>query len=306
MLWHPSATAKAQTDVFVVGCTDGSFKLISRTGRIEKSEANAHQGAVTVVRWSHDGTSLATAGEDGLIKSWSRTGMFRANLAQSEGTVHDMCWSPDAEQLLFTCDKHLVVRPLQPSSKQTKWKAHDAPVLCVDWNVVNGLICSGGEDCKYRLWDAYGRQLYSSAPVEYSISAIRWAPNGRVFAVGSFNMLRLCDKSGWSYSRAQPSCGSIFSLAWTGDSTQVAAGSGTGAVLFGQIVNREISSGPWEARQTGVDTVTVTNVIDGHREDLTFKDRVTEMSLSTSHLIVVTATQVRPVLPPTPGVRPMP
>eukprot|EP00962_Isochrysis_galbana_P046336 scaffold18618_cov65-Isochrysis_galbana.AAC.2 len=34
-------------------------------------------------------------------------------------------------------------------------------------------------------------------------------------------MLRLCDKAGWSYSRAQPACGSIFKLAWTGDSTQV-------------------------------------------------------------------------------------
>jgi len=46
---------------------------------------------VTVVRWSQDGASLATAGEDGLIKSWSRTGMFRANLAQSEGTIHGGC-----------------------------------------------------------------------------------------------------------------------------------------------------------------------------------------------------------------------
>ena len=44
------------------------------------------------------------------------------------------------------------------------WKAHDAPVLKADWNVVNNLIVSGGEDCKYRVWDAYGRQLYSSSP----------------------------------------------------------------------------------------------------------------------------------------------
>ena len=114
------------------------------------------------------------------------------------------------------------MRPLQPSSKQTQWKAHDAPVLCCDWNPVTGFLASGGEDCKYRLWDAYGRQLYCSAPVEYSISAIAWAPSGQYFAVGSFNLLRLCDKAGWSYSRAQPACGSVFALAWTGDSTQAA------------------------------------------------------------------------------------
>ena len=188
------------------------------------------------------------------------------------------------------------MRPLQPSSKQTQWKAHDAPVLCCDWNPVTGFLASGGEDCKYRLWDAYGRQLYCSAPVEYSISAIAWAPSGQYFAVGSFNLLRLCDKAGWSYSRAQPACGSVFALAWTGDSTQAAvapslshseppfpnrappsdtasddacafeichlsaestawmppqvtAGCGEGNVLFAQLVGREVSCGPWEARQ---------------------------------------------------------
>ena len=65
------------------------------------------------------------------------------------------------------------------------------------------------------------RQLYASSAADYSISSVAWAPNGRYFAVGSFSMLRLCDKTGWSYSRDQPDCGSIFELAWTADSTQV-------------------------------------------------------------------------------------
>merc|ERR1712087_754134 len=89
LVWHPVAQGRG-SELFVVGCTDGTFKLISRQGRIEKSVA-AHQGAVTAVRWSTDGTSLATCGEDGLIKSWSRNGMFRANLAQTEGTIYALC-----------------------------------------------------------------------------------------------------------------------------------------------------------------------------------------------------------------------
>ena len=51
-----------------------------------------------------------------------------------------------------------MIRPLTPSSKQTMWKAHDACVLSAEWNAVNNLIVSGGEDCKYRVWDCYGRQ----------------------------------------------------------------------------------------------------------------------------------------------------
>jgi len=289
--WFPSLHGGKGSEIFVVGCTDGSFKLISKSGRVEKVVTGAHNGAVTTLRWSNDGSSLATSGEDGQVKSWSRNGMFRAHLAQAEGAVYTLCWSAESEQILFSSGKDLIIRPLTPSSKQTMWKAHDAPVLSAEWNAVNNLIVSGGEDCKYRVWDCYGRQLYSSSANEYSISAVSWAPNGRYFAVGSFNMLRLCDKTGWSHSREAPEVGSVMTLSWTADSTQLAAGCGSGAVLFGQLVHREVSCAHLEVRQEEPHSLTVLNVSDDTREDLQFKDRVTEMSLSTTHLVVITSTQ---------------
>jgi intraflagellar transport protein 80 len=75
-------------------------------------------------------------------------------------------------------------------------------------------------------------------------------------------MLRLCDKTGWSHSRDQPSCGSIFNVAWTADSTQLAAASGSGAVLFGQLMSREVSSAQFEVRQEEPTTLAVLNVND--------------------------------------------
>jgi len=110
--------------------------------------------------------------------------------------------------------------------------------------------------------------------------------------VGSFNMLRLCDKTGWSHAREAPEVGSLMTLSWTADSTQIAAGTGSGAVLFSQIVSREISCGHLEVRQEReTHALTVVNVNDDTREELQFKDRVTEMSLSADHLVVITATQ---------------
>lgn len=32
-----------------------------------------------------------------------------------------------------------------------QWKAHDGFVMKIDWNSVNDLILSGGEDCKYKV-----------------------------------------------------------------------------------------------------------------------------------------------------------
>lgn len=59
---------------------------------------------------------------------------------------------------------------------------------------------SCGEDCKYKVFDTYGRLLFASAPYDYVITSIAWSPNGDYFAVGSYDMLRLCDKTGWTYS----------------------------------------------------------------------------------------------------------
>lgn len=47
-----------------------------------------------------------------------------------------------------------------------------------------------------QVWDTYGRQLYASVIHDYPITSLEWAPNGDLFAVGSFNRLRLCDKAG--------------------------------------------------------------------------------------------------------------
>ena len=43
----------------------------------------------------------------------------------------------------------------------------------------------------------------------------------QMFAVGSFNTLRLCDKIGWSHSLEKPATGSIYKIAWSADGTQV-------------------------------------------------------------------------------------
>lgn len=110
-----------------------------------------------------------------------------------------MCWSSDNDHLLFATGSQLVIKAVQGERKQLEWKAHDGAVLCADWNPVNNLIVSGGEDCKYKVWDAFGRQLYQSFTGEHVITSVAWTPSGEHFAVGSFNRLELCDKTGVSW-----------------------------------------------------------------------------------------------------------
>ncbi|KAL2095935.1 hypothetical protein ACEWY4_008083 [Coilia grayii] len=211
--WFPKSSGgkkQALAEIFVLTSTDGKFHLVSKTGRIEKS-VEAHRGAVLAGRWNCDGTALITAGEDGQIKIWSKSGMLRSTLAQQGSPVYSVAWAPDSDRILYTSGKQLIIKPLQPSSKVLQWKAHDGIILRVDWNSVNDLILSGAEDCRYKVWDSYGRLLYMSAPHDYPITSVAWAPDGELFAVGSFNTLRLCDKTGAARYTCPPSSSSSSS-----------------------------------------------------------------------------------------------
>ena len=61
--WFP--VAKGTQEVMALGCADGSFKILSKSARIEKTVAEAHQSAIISIKWSYEGAALATAGEDG-------------------------------------------------------------------------------------------------------------------------------------------------------------------------------------------------------------------------------------------------
>ncbi|XP_023711172.2 intraflagellar transport protein 80 homolog isoform X2 [Cryptotermes secundus] len=172
--WFPRcqvAGKKQGQDILLVTAADGKFHLISKNGRIEKS-VDAHQGAALTGRWSYDGAGLLTAGEDGQVKIWSRSGMLRSTIVQSDTPIYSAAWGPDSNQVLHTSGKMLIIKHLTPNSKPNKWRAHDGLILKVAWNPSNNLIISGGEDCRYR-WS------YSlEKPTTGSIFNITWSSDG--------------------------------------------------------------------------------------------------------------------------------
>ncbi|KAI9202562.1 WD40-repeat-containing domain protein [Polychytrium aggregatum] len=291
--WFPVAPSKGSSigaDLFVAAGTDGKFHLCTKAGRVEKS-VEAHRGALLSLKWNYEGSALVTAGEDGQIKIYSRSGMLRSVLVQIGYPVYSIAWSPDNDQILFTNGRNLIIKPIQPSNKPNQWKAHDGVILKVDWSRVSNLIVSGGEDRKYKVWDTYGRQIYSSTQQDHPTTSVSWAPSGEMFAVGSFNTLRICDKLGWSYTLAKPKSGSIYNIAWTPDGTQLAGGGGSGAVVFANLVNRKLEWKNLEVLILDDHKIRVNDVVNGTNENLEFRDRVIQASIGFQHLIVATSSQ---------------
>jgi len=288
MAWMPNT--KGSDNFYAIGCADGSFRIMSEAGREEK-RVDAHRGAVISVKWSFDGSAIATAGEDGCVKVWSRSGMLRSTLTQMPNAIYSVVWSPDCEHLLFACNRKIHLKSIQAGQKSVEWKAHEGIVLQLDWSFVNNTILSSGEDCRYKIWDSYGRLLFCSAPLDHVVTSVAWAPNGKYFAVGSYNVLKLCDRTGWSYCRESPETGSIFSICWCNDGTQLACGGGNGAVVFANLVDRTSS---WQNTDASLDennTIVVHDITNETKEELDFRDRVNDMSLAYGALVVTTNNQ---------------
>ncbi|CAM9332690.1 unnamed protein product [Phaeothamnion confervicola] len=289
--WMP-LVGKQVGDQVAVATSDGTIRFLSRAGREEK-KVDAHgPAACTRVAWSHDGSALLSAGEDGRVRVWSRSGNLRSTVADGGRCVLAAAWSPDGEAVAVGFGREIHLKAVQAGKKQLQWPAHQGLVLSVDWNVVTGLLVSSGEDCCYRVWDGHGRPLFASAAHSHVVTSVAWAPGGESFAVGAFNLLRVCDRTGWTQARERPQVGSVMRIAWSADGTQVAGAGGDGTVIFAQLIGRSYEWGDVTAVLRWQGGGGIGGAGGDAVEDLDFpRDRVVDMALGHGHLVAVTGTQ---------------
>lgn len=158
--WMPFS--KGASDILAVGFTDGSIKLINKNGKVDKHiNTDTHKKSVISLKWSYDGGALASTGQDGSLKIWSKNGNLRTNLIQSDKPIYSVAWSPESDAVLYCFDKFISLKPISANQqKNLQWKAHEGLVLKVDWSPNNNSILSCGEDCKYKVWDNYGKKYH--------------------------------------------------------------------------------------------------------------------------------------------------
>jgi RNA polymerase sigma factor (sigma-70 family) len=74
----------------------------ARSGREKLRSPEAHEGGVSVVRYTPDGRAILTAGDDGTVRQWDATTARQLGVFRHDGRVHQLAVSADGASLATT------------------------------------------------------------------------------------------------------------------------------------------------------------------------------------------------------------
>jgi len=271
---------------FVIGTSEGNLLLVNNSGRVEK-KVSGHRGAIIAVKWSTDGTSIATSGEDANVKIWSSAGTCRFTIEDAQNAVQGIQWAENNSIVLFCSEKSIYFHNLNKSSSDSRsWEGHSGLITQIHWNQARRSILTAGEDKKFKIWNTSGVCLLSSPMFNFPISVARWSLSGEIFTVMIHNELYLVDFFGRILDKVVVP-GGVLDLHWTQDGSHFSLGCADGSLMFGQVVHRKSVWSKFEALLTEENKIIVR---DTHANEVIEtldpdgKD-VLNLSLAHNHLI---------------------
>ncbi|KAF9260152.1 WD40 repeat-like protein [Marasmius fiardii PR-910] len=200
-----------------------------------------HENPVTCVRFSPDGTWLAT-GCNGTaqiydVKTGVKTRVFADEAASKIGDLYirDVCFTPDNRYLIIAAQDKLVrVWDIMKKRLRNIFAGHQMRVLSLDCSFDGRLIASGSRDGTVRIWDMMdgtSKILTINDPdlvnQDSGVQSVAISPNGQCVAAGSWDaVVRIWNvNTGHLVERLEGHQRCVYSVAFTPDGLGLVSGS---------------------------------------------------------------------------------
>jgi WD40 repeat protein len=194
--WSPGGTMIASgsgTDkVAMHNVPENMIKVWDFTGNELVAELEGHQDGVMNLKWSSDGSQIASASDDKTIMLWS-TGDWNRTMTLT---------------------------------------GHTLGVLDVTWSSDSSMLVSGSRDYKVRLWDAKTGESLDKWTEPNCVRSVHWHPEKNIIANSGVDetMLKIRNATTGTiiktFTESAPSKSVVMSSRWSPDGSRLAAGAG--------------------------------------------------------------------------------
>lgn len=194
------------------------------------------QDAVFAVAFSPDGSKIATAGADRVLRIYDvAKGDLLFQVEDHADWILDLAFSPDGKLLATASrDKTSKVFDVEKKESLVTFPAHAQPVYAVLFAPDGKAVASAGGDAQVRIWtiDGEAKEVRKIGGLGGAVFATALSPDGKsLAAAGADHRVRLFNfEDGKALKTLEGHKDWVYSLAFSPDGKQAASGSWDGEV----------------------------------------------------------------------------
>ncbi|MEH2067325.1 MAG: TIR domain-containing protein [Nostoc sp.] len=196
-----------------------------------KHTLRGHNGLISRVEWSLDGTMLASPSFDSTIKLWSvDTGECIRTLEGHKGRVWTVAWSPDGKSIASgSADNTIRFWKTETGELEKTIPMHTGVCLTMAWSPDSQILAVGGmgDDWSIILGYIKTEQYKTIEGHSAQVNSLAWSPDGKMLASASHDStIKLWNKETTKLQKTLVGhSADVYSVAWSPDGQMVASAS---------------------------------------------------------------------------------